>query len=414
MGDENALLDFRKRFDELKAIDSQKQTLIQPGKDLIDQNEKLSFECKQIGQDLVIEKDARRLLQTRIKDELEPLTNRKGFILVLIDADGDGYVVGCTTPCVVFRALTASQFRDAFLNKNEEGGRLAADELLAQITRYIRNLNLDVEHTDVVVRAYANVRGLGRACVKNNLMKPTADLGLFANGFTGRHPLFDFVDVGLGKERADHKIRGMEAFRLSDEIPFAATNSEPELFRFYINGLQCKHVMLGVSHDSGYVPFLEKFVANESIRDRVTLLEGYQVIANQPQPTPPVTASRATKGPFHLSGVSSGRLGPVIKNQQGRRIDKYLNVNLETMQAFLKKKLCMWLFLKGSCVGCDRNHVHPLLNEQEYDALWFGSRRGRCNKEQRAKGCNDPTCIYGHTGKPVSDSGATESLKDKN
>ena len=89
------------------------------------------------------------------------------------------------------------------------GGRLVADELLAQVNHYIKGLNLDVENTDVVVRAYANLRGLGQACVKNNSMKLIADLGLVANGFTSRYPLFDFVDVGLGKERADHKIRGI-------------------------------------------------------------------------------------------------------------------------------------------------------------------------------------------------------------
>ena len=51
------------------------------GKDLLEQNQKLLCECKQIGQDLVIEKDARRHLQTRIKDELEPLTvnDRRSF-----------------------------------------------------------------------------------------------------------------------------------------------------------------------------------------------------------------------------------------------------------------------------------------------------------------------------------------------
>ena len=50
---------------------------------------------------------------------------------------------------------------------------------------------------------------LGKACVRNDSMKSTADLGLVANGFTSRYPLFDFVDVGLGMERADHKIRGI-------------------------------------------------------------------------------------------------------------------------------------------------------------------------------------------------------------
>lgn len=71
-------------------------------------------------------------------------------------------------------------------------------------------LGLDVNNTDIVVRAYANLRGLGRHCASDGLMKATADLGLFANGFTKRQPLFDFVDVGLGKERADDKVRGTE------------------------------------------------------------------------------------------------------------------------------------------------------------------------------------------------------------
>ncbi|KAL8864433.1 MAG: hypothetical protein Q9198_009862, partial [Flavoplaca austrocitrina] len=70
MGDENALLDFRKRFDDLKSSESQRQSLIQ---ELLDQNARLVYDCQQIGQDLAIEKDARRQLQTRIKDELEPL-----------------------------------------------------------------------------------------------------------------------------------------------------------------------------------------------------------------------------------------------------------------------------------------------------------------------------------------------------
>ncbi|KAL8892763.1 MAG: hypothetical protein Q9215_000355 [Flavoplaca cf. flavocitrina] len=339
MGDENALLDFRKRFDDLKSLESQRRSLIQT------------------GQDLAIEKDARRQLQTRIKDELEPLMNRRGFVLVLIDADGDGYI-----------------FRDDFLDKNEVGGRLVADELLAQVNHYIKGLNLDVESTDVVVRAYANLRGLGKACVKNNSMKSTADLGLVANGFTSRYPLFDFVDVGLGKERADHKIR--------------------ESFRFYIESSQCKHVLLGICHDSGYVPFFEEFVANESVRNRVTLLEGYQVSpairnlgfkrkvrfpsvfapgwtpiahnsGDQAQTPTPATASRVTKAPFQCSAVDASRLGPIMKNEQGKRIDKHLRVDPGAVQALMEKNLCTWFYLKGFCAGCDRNHAHRLLNEQQ-------------------------------------------------
>ncbi|KAI4275669.1 MAG: hypothetical protein LQ337_003062 [Flavoplaca oasis] len=272
MGDENALLHFRKRFDDWKSSESQRQSLIQ------------------IGQDLAIEKDARRQLQTRIKDELEPL-----------------------------------MFRDDFLNKNEVGGRLAADELLAQVNHYIKGLNLDVENTDVVVRAYANLRGLGKACVRNNSMKSTADLGLVANGFTSRYPLFDFVDVGLGNERADHKIQVSPAIRslgLKRKVRF------PSVFA------------------PGWTP-----IAQNS--------------GDQAQIPTPVTASRVIKAPFQCSAVDATRLGPIMKNEQGKRIDKYLKVDSGAVQALTEKNLCTWLFLKGFCAGCERNHAHRPLNEQD-------------------------------------------------
>ena len=62
---------------------------------------------------------------------------------------------------------------------------------------------------DVMVRAYANLKGLAQACVQSRKMRHSADLNLFAVGFTKRQALFDIVDVGAGKERADNKIRGI-------------------------------------------------------------------------------------------------------------------------------------------------------------------------------------------------------------
>ncbi|KAL8879039.1 MAG: hypothetical protein Q9198_003273, partial [Flavoplaca austrocitrina] len=99
-------------------------------------------------------------------------------------------------------------FRAQFLNKNEEGGQEAADELLHQIKTHLESLNMDTSSTDILVRAYASFRGLARACVIKAGMKEIASFGRFANGFDGRRALFDFVDVGFGKERADHKIKG--------------------------------------------------------------------------------------------------------------------------------------------------------------------------------------------------------------
>lgn len=72
----------------------------------------------------------------------------------------------------------------------------------------METLGLDVGNTDIVVRAYANLKGLTKALHRDGKMQTTADLGLFAQGFTQRQSLFDFVDVGPGKEEADEKIRG--------------------------------------------------------------------------------------------------------------------------------------------------------------------------------------------------------------
>ncbi|KAL8989574.1 MAG: hypothetical protein Q9177_001572 [Variospora cf. flavescens] len=373
--------DFRNRFEQSKVAESKREALIQ---DLIDENDRLAQAYRKMALDLESETEGRRRLQGRIHS----LQSRRSFVLVLIDADGDGYI-----------------FRDNFLNKNEEGGKQAADELLVQVRKYVGELGLDMTKTDVVVRAYANLRGLGRHCARDGLMKATADLGLFANGFTKRQPLFDFVDVGLGKERADDKVR--------------------ETLSFFINNEQCKHVLLGVAHDSGYAPFLERFVADDLVQGRLTMLQGYQVnpiirelgftrtvrfpsvfawstVSNsqrnmiQHQPTGSKQANRAGKGPHASGAVDPDRLGPVMKNQDGQRIDRPLAVDSDVMQAMKKKNLCVWLFLRGRCDGCPRNHAHPPLSAEERDALCMVGRQGMCFTHRKGKLCEDPLCVYGH------------------
>lgn len=87
------------------------------------------------------------------------------------------------------------------------GGRDAADEILVRTKDYLKTLDVDLEGADIVVRAYANLKGLTKACVGKGLLSKDTDLSLFAHGFTERQALFDFVDVGAGKEGADNKIR---------------------------------------------------------------------------------------------------------------------------------------------------------------------------------------------------------------
>jgi len=63
---------------------------------------------------------------------------------------------------------------------------------------------------DIVIHAkvFANISGLGGALHRQGLLGNASELGAFVTGFNTRKGLFDFVDIGMGKERADHKIRG--------------------------------------------------------------------------------------------------------------------------------------------------------------------------------------------------------------
>lgn len=101
-----------------------------------------------------------------------------------------------------------AQFLERFLNRNEAGGKDAADEIYARVREYMTLIGFGSEDLSIIVRAYANIKDLRLACVRKRKMNVEANLNLFMHGFNQRQGLFDFVDVGPGKEEADNKIRG--------------------------------------------------------------------------------------------------------------------------------------------------------------------------------------------------------------
>lgn len=60
----------------------------------------------------------------------------------------------------------------------------------------------------IVVRVYANVKGLSETCTKAGLVDAPFKVEDFVRGFTRGKTLFDFTDVGAGKDRADGKMNG--------------------------------------------------------------------------------------------------------------------------------------------------------------------------------------------------------------
>lgn len=181
------------------------------------------------------------------------MQERDPFVLVLID--GDGMI-----------------FEDQFIKKGESGGQEAA-AILATATRdYVhrRNPSLAADYT-IVTRIYANLKGLGDVCYRAGILDRPTIMDEFARGFTGSKQLFDFVDVGTGKDRADKKISG-EAFRQIWDAD-RCTKSMLENLKLQLYDYHCRHIFFGCSHDNGYARLLED-LGDLSANDRITLLEG--------------------------------------------------------------------------------------------------------------------------------------------
>ena len=113
-------------------------------------------------------------------------------------------------------------FEDAYIREGEVGGRTAATELHNRILRYayseLRDTTVN-KNTKVICRAYVNVQGLAPILVSVGAADSQDTVKQFFVGFTQGKLLFDFVDVGPGKDRADAKIIG------SSTRPFPASHT---------------------------------------------------------------------------------------------------------------------------------------------------------------------------------------------
>ncbi|KAL7924344.1 hypothetical protein ACQKWADRAFT_286485 [Trichoderma austrokoningii] len=373
-------------------------------KELLERLDRTETQLTKTQLDLDSESEARRRLQKAVQEnkEWKERQEKRSFVVVLIDADADGYV-----------------FRDKYLTMGEKGGEDAADALLAELQVYMRELTGVPHDVDILVRAFANIGGLGRTLVRDGRLQDINHLRAFATGFSNRQVFFDFVDVGSGKERADYKIQ--------------------ENVKFFVDSPQCKHLVVACGHDTGYAPFLGQFVGDKQVAQRITLLEGTPLPAaiknlglkkirfpsvfnevTQPTVSPrPAAGSswssvaavdsepKSSVPVTPLSGyrntkAKSERLGPIVKDDSGRRVDRPLQVKAAIVDRIRVKSLCYYLFLRGECVmpSCSRNHFHPPLSNDEFDALWSLSRQNGCYAHRKAdrtgSDCSDVMCVYGH------------------
>ena len=173
------------------------------------------------------------------------------FIQVLIDGDG-------------------SYFLEDFLQKGEKGGADAAAELYTTIRQHVDTLypGLDLP---IIVHIYANLGGLSSLYVRNGVLPMQSHLFAFARGFNSSQDMFNLVDVGTGKEGADHKIRGVSKKSL-DGLDIDVLMRIVEMIRIFLANKQCKHIVFGGLHDKGYLTTLRPLVSREVLRYKLSPL----------------------------------------------------------------------------------------------------------------------------------------------
>ena len=101
-------------------------------------------------------------------------------------------------------ANTSLQFQEQWIKQGLEGGKKAATSLRTAISQQLVDLDDDdgADNVQIIAKVFANFAGLSKAIGQTDFKE-------FAVGFTQASALFDFIDIGSAKERADSKIKGM-------------------------------------------------------------------------------------------------------------------------------------------------------------------------------------------------------------
>jgi hypothetical protein len=322
------------------------------------------------------------------------------------------------------------------LSRRIDGGLEAADAFMNMTREYLKTLGAsisDPEKVQVKVKAYANLEGQSRVCFKDKkLVNRFEDISQFWIGFTRRFPTFEFMDIGSGKEEVDHRL----CSKSSSYRAFLIANILTEVLSLNIDNFQCEHIVLACGHDSGYAGALREY-SNTTNGDRISLLEtekmrseittlGFKSTTmfrslfqhdDKPALDLPRTElySKKLAGPVlqqNGSGVGGlavvpedklvanvARLGPVVFDSTGKRVDRPLSVEENLLNALRKLDFCHWHYLRADCVKpCGRKHDYPRpLGDEMFDAMWYLSRFGKCNKMKKKNGnCKDEKCIFGH------------------
>ena len=88
------------------------------------------------------------------------------------------------------------------------GGSEAASRLQQSIRDHVAKFYDNSNNWPIVVHIYVSLDKLSQKLAQVHLLQNQYDFRLFAQAFGVNQPLFSIIDVGQGKERADHRIKG--------------------------------------------------------------------------------------------------------------------------------------------------------------------------------------------------------------
>ena len=149
-----------------------------------------------------------------------------------------------------------------------------------------------------MVQIYLSLDKLAVKLAQVGLLRNPQELRAFAQHFSVNQPLFSIIDVGQGKERADHKIKGTK-YILKPAATKRLTWCLTEMLRTFSDNPTCRHIVFGGCHDAGYLLNLEHFKHNMLKASRITLLE----------------TTPAYRGFTDLTNFKRARFDDVFKNE---------------------------------------------------------------------------------------------------
>ncbi|KAK3701475.1 hypothetical protein LTR37_015449 [Vermiconidia calcicola] len=215
----NGHTSYADRLELFRKNDAERDALVA---EVVRNYEELSLKYAEKCDDYCNEVESRRMWQSKATQSERALVEHRqasgsnAFALAVIDGDG-------------------ALFNDFLWALGKDGGAEAAHQLHAEIKNHLKTTypEAHVDDWSIVVQVVLNLQGLATKLQACGIVSNPNEVFAFGRAFGLAQPLFSFIDAGMGKERADHKIR--------------------ETLRLFLPNAQCKHVFFGPCLDNGYL-----------------------------------------------------------------------------------------------------------------------------------------------------------------